>query len=228
MRDPAQLLVDAFSSLTRIIPADEIMFGSPSLQVSGICDGSQGVQWNAWIEWQGARQMAYAGVNLEGMVYDGWPVARVIERELAGATLPAAAAEVTAAHHVEVIWYRDAWQVSARPPIKEKLIGKSPVLLHALDDEEWGRMLRDAYECLDPSRGHRGRAEQRLTTSSGRKRSYRVSPHLQLRQAFWPKEPSRLAGWRASLDETMSNLRPLHRLVADLAKGSDPGLTPGV
>ena len=224
MRDPSQLLVEAFSSLTRTIPADENMFGSPSLQVSGICDGTRGVQWNAWIEWQDKRQMAYAGVNLEGMVYDGWPVARLIERELAAPRLPSAVTDVADPHHVELIWYRDAWQVSARPPIVEKLIGKSPVLLHALDVEEWGRMLREAYDCLDASRGRRGRAEQRLTMSSGKKRSYRVSPHLQLRQAFWPREPSRLAGWRASLDETMSNLRPLHRLVADLAKGSDFGV----
>ena len=83
MRDPAQLLVEAFSTLTRTIPADENMFGSHSLQTSGICDGTQGVQWNAWIEWDGARQMAYAGVNLEGLIYKGWPVARLIERELA-------------------------------------------------------------------------------------------------------------------------------------------------
>jgi hypothetical protein len=40
------------------------------------------VQWNAWVKWHGGRQMAYAGVNLEGMVYDGWPIARFIEREL--------------------------------------------------------------------------------------------------------------------------------------------------
>ena len=82
MKPHVQHLVDAFSTLTRTIPADENMFGSPSLQASGICDGTRGVQWNAWIEWDGARQIAYAGVNLEGMTYNGWPVARLIEREL--------------------------------------------------------------------------------------------------------------------------------------------------
>jgi hypothetical protein len=218
MRDPAQLLVEAFSTLTRTIPADEIMFGSPSLQASGICDGTQGVQWNAWIEWDGARQMAYAGVNLEGLIYRGWPVARLIERELARPTLPGAKHDVDDPRRVEVIWYRDAWQVAARPPIREKLIAGSPLPLHALTDESWAEMLTEAWDCLDASRAHRGRAQQKLTTTSGKKRVYSVSPHFQLRQAFWPREATRLAGWRASLDETMSNLRPLHRAVTQLAR----------
>ena len=218
MRDPVVLLVEAFATLTHTIPADEIMFGSPSLQAAGLCDGTHGVQWNAWIEWDGSRQLAYAGVNLEGLIYKRWPVARLIEREMQDPTLPDAKSAVADPRRVEVIWYRDAWQVAARPPIVEKLIGASPLALHALTHEEWARMLAEAYECLDASRGHRGRAQQRLTTTSGQKRVYGVSPHLQLRQAFWPREPSKLAGWRASLDETMSNLRPLHRLVTELAR----------
>ncbi len=218
MRHPALLLAEAFSALTRTIPADENMFGSPSLQVSGICDGMQGVQWSAWIEWDGARQAAYAAVNLEGMVYRDWPVARLIEHEMVRPTLLDARSEVDDPRRVEVIWYRDAWQVAARPPIREKLIGKSPVPLHVLEPADWEAMLKEAYDCLDASRAHRGRAEQRLTTTSGKKRVYQVSPHLQLRQAFWPKESSKLGGWRSSLDETMSNLRPLHRLLTEQAR----------
>jgi hypothetical protein len=218
MRNAAQLLVDAFSTLTRTIPADEIMFGSHSLQTSGICDGTQGVQWNAWIEWSDNRQMAYAGVNLEGLAYKGWPIARLIERELARPRVPDAKHNVDEPRGVDVIWYRDAWQLSARPPIREKLIANSPLPLHALSHEEWATMLAEAWDCLDPTRGHRGRAQQKLTTTSGKKRVYSVSPHLQLRQAFWPREAARLAGWKASLDETMSNLRPLHKLVTELAR----------
>ena len=218
MRDTVRLLVEAFSTLTRTIAADEVMFGSPSLQTSGICDGTQGVQWSAWIEWDGARQMACAGVNLEGLMYKGWPVARLIERELARPTLPDMKHAVNDPHHVDVIWYRDAWQVAARPPIREKLIANSPLPLHALTNDDWAEMLGEAYDCLDASRGHRGRAQQKLTTTSGRKRVYSVSPHFQLRQAFWPREAMRLAGWRASLDETMKNLRPLHRAVTELAR----------
>jgi hypothetical protein len=213
-----QLLVEAFVALTRTIPADEVMFGSPSLQVAGICDGTRGVQWNTWIEWDDDKQMAYAGVNLEGIAYDDWPVARFIERELASPRLFDAAVEVGDPHLVEVFWIRDAWQVQAHPPIREKWIGHSPRLLHALTPSDWTSMLQEAYDCLDATRGHRGRAQQRLTTPAGEERIYSVSPHFQLRQAFWPRSPQTVAGWRASLDEAMENLRPLHRVVSEQAR----------
>ena len=219
MTDPARLLIAAFSELTRTIPADALTFGSPSLQVSGMCDGTRGVQWNAWIEWTGAEQMAYAGVNLEGMVYDGWPVARFIERELAQPWLLSARRDVAHASRIEVLWYRDAWQVQARPPIKEKLIGGSPRPLHLLTTEAWTAMLREAYDCLDADRGRRGRAAQVVTTSTGAQRTYEVSPHLQIRQAFWPRLPGSRAGWREALDAAMTNLRPLHDVVARQSRG---------
>ena len=194
------------------------MFGSASQQVAGICDGTRGVQWNTWIEWDDDKQMAYAGVNLEGIAYDGWPVARFIERELESPGLFDVRTQVPDARVVEVLWYRDAWQVQAHPPIREKLIGGSPRLLHALLPAEWTAMLLEAYECLDATRAHRGRAQQLLTTPSGEQRTYSVSPHFQLRQAFWPRNPQSVAGWRASLDETMGNLRPLHRIVSERAR----------
>lgn len=213
MSDSVRLLVEAFAELTHTLPADELIFGSPSLQLAGMCDGTRGVQWTAWIEWDGGKQMAYAGVNLEGLVYDGWPIARLIERELERSWLLAARDGVMDATRVEVLWYRDAWQVQARPPIKEKLIGGSPRLLHGLTDDAWRGMLLEAYDCLDSSRDHRGRAQQIVTTASGEQRAFAVSPHLQIRQAFWPRLPASVAGWRTSLDEAMTNLRPLHEVV---------------
>lgn len=220
MTDEASLLTEAFSTLTRTIPVAANTFGSPSLRVAGICDGTDGVQWNAWVEWHGDKQMAYAGVNLEGKVYDGWPVARFIERELAQAGLLETAALVHHPTRVEVIWYRDAWQVVARPPVAERLIGGSPRLLHTLTTDAWRAMLEEAYACLDASRGYRGRGQQVVTTTAGNRRVLAVSPHFQLRQAFWPREPDTVDGWRASLDETMVNLRPLHGWLADRARAA--------
>lgn len=218
MTGPARLLIEAFSSLTRTIPAGENTFGSPSLQVDGICDGTAGVQWSAWVEWHRQQQLAYASVNLEGLVYDGWPIARFIERELEQHKLLEVRSEVRDPARIEVIWYRDAWQVSARPPIREKRIGPSPCLLHGLSPAAWQAMLQEAYDCLDAAHGHRGRAHQTVTTSDGRRRSFRVSPHCQLRQGFWPRDPSSRAGWRAALDQAMGNLRPLHRMVREQAR----------
>jgi hypothetical protein len=220
MSDVVHLLVEAFAELTHTIPADALMFGSPSLQLAGVHDGTRGVQWNTWIEWDAGQQMAYAGVNLEGMAYDGWPVARLIERELEASWVLPARGDVADPARIEVLWYRDAWQVQARPAIREKLIGGSPRLLHTLTADEWRAMLLEAYDCLDPSRGHRGRAQQALTTSSGERRTFAVSPHLQFRQRFWPRHPATLAGWRGSLDDAMSNLRPLHTVATRQARSA--------
>ena len=211
-------LLEAFATLTRTIPAGENTFGSASLGQAGVCDGTEGVQWNCWIQWHGAHQLAYAGVNLEGKVYDGWPAARLIERELESPRLFDAVAAVERASAVEVLWYRDAWQVVARPPIAEKLIGGSPRLAHTLEADAWRAMLLDAYACLDERRGHRGRARQKVTMTNGTMRTLEVSPHLQFRQAFWPRNPGSIDGWRAALDEAMANLRPLHGFAVQQAR----------
>ncbi|MDE2795442.1 MAG: hypothetical protein OXL34_11540 [Gemmatimonadota bacterium] len=48
--------------------------------ILGVSDGIEGVQWNAGCR---ARDgTVWLGVNLEGIKYDDWPVARLIEREL--------------------------------------------------------------------------------------------------------------------------------------------------
>ena len=222
-RDTRRLL-DAFATLTRTIPAAENTFGSASLELAGVSDALEGVQWSCWIQWHGASQLACAGVNLEGKVYDGWPVARLIERELEAPRLFDALAQVPHPSAVEVIWYRDAWQVVARPPIREKLIGGSPRLAHTLTQDDWRAMLLDAYACLDAARGHRGRARQVVTMTTGARRTLAVSPHLQFRQPFWPRNPGSIDGWRAALDEAMGNLRALHTFALRQARrGSGSG-----
>ena len=52
--------------------------GTPSRGVLGISDGNDGVQWNA--RHRPGDGFVWLGVNLEGMQYDDWPVARLIER----------------------------------------------------------------------------------------------------------------------------------------------------
>ena len=42
-------------------------------------------------------------------------------------------------------------------------------------------MLDEAYECLDPSRGHRGRAKQTVTLSQAGTKERDVAPHLQFK-----------------------------------------------
>ncbi len=55
-------------------------FGSPSRGVLGISDGNEGVQCSA--AYRPGDGFVWLGVHLEGMQYDDWPVARLIEREI--------------------------------------------------------------------------------------------------------------------------------------------------
>ena len=72
----------------------------------GIDDGNQGVQWNAWVS---PGSVGYVGVNLEGQKYDGWPVARLIQRELGSFSLYKVAKTVDQPEQITVRWARDAW-----------------------------------------------------------------------------------------------------------------------
>ena len=107
-------------------------FGSPSRGVLGISDGNEGVQWNAgYYPRDGA---VWLGVNLEGMKYDDWPVARLIEREISRPILLTRyRPQVARPDKVTVLWSRDAWQYSARRAIKEADIAPTPVVLDRLD-----------------------------------------------------------------------------------------------
>ena len=90
-------------------------FGSRSRGVLGISGGNEGVQWNAgYYPRDGA---VWLGVNLEGMKYDDWPVARLIEREISRPLLLTRyRRKVARPDKVTVIWARDAWQYSRPTP----------------------------------------------------------------------------------------------------------------
>ena len=118
-------------------------FGSPSRGVLGISDGNEGVQWNAgYYPRDGA---VWLGVNLEGMKYDDWPVARLIEREISRPILLTRyRPQVARPDKVTVLWSRDAWQYSARRAIKEANIAPTPVALDRLDSPAPGPHGHDA------------------------------------------------------------------------------------
>ena len=161
-------------------------FGSPSRGVLGISDGNEGVQWNAgYYPRDGA---VWLGVNLEGMKYDDWPVARLIEREISRPLLLTRyRPQVARPDKVTVLWSRDAWQYSARRAIKEANIAPTPVVLDRLDGQGWADALRGARECLDPRRQHRGRRRVPVTLLPSKRYPWErqvemdVSPHLKIR-----------------------------------------------
>ena len=118
-------------------------FGSLSRGVLGVSDGNKGVQWNAgYYPRDGA---VWLGVNLEGMKYDDWPVARLIERKISRPLLLTRyRRKVARSDKVTVLWARDAWQYSARRRIKEADLAPTPITLDRLDGQGWADALRGA------------------------------------------------------------------------------------
>ncbi len=156
---PADTLKTLFRDIFQCRGRD---FGSASRGVLGISDGNEGVQWNAgYYPRDGA---VWLGVNLEGMKYDGWPVARLIEREISRPLLLSRyRPQVARPDKVTVLWSRDAWQYSARRAIREANVAPTPVALDRLDGRGWAEALRGARMCLDPRRQHRGRRRVPVT-----------------------------------------------------------------
>ena len=109
---------DALKSIFRdIFQCRGSDFGSLPRGVLGISDDNKGVQWNTG--YRPGDGFAWLGVNLEGMKYDDWPVARLIEREISRPLLLTRyRRQVARPDRVTVLGARDAWQYRARPRIK--------------------------------------------------------------------------------------------------------------
>ena len=149
--------------------------------VLGISNGNEGVQWNA------GYGFVWLGVNLEGMKYDDWLVARLIEREISRPLLlTRCRRQVARPDKVTVLWARDAWPYSARPRIKEANLASTPIALDRLDGQGWAEALRGARECLDPRKRHRGRRRVLVTLLLSKRHPWErrvemyVSPHLKI------------------------------------------------
>lgn len=160
-------------------------FGSPPRGVLGISDGNEGVQWNTG--YRPGDGFVWLGVNLEGMKYDDWPVARLIEREISRPLLLTRyRRQVARPDKVTVLWARDAWQYRARPRIKEANLAPTPIALDRLDGQGWAEALRGARECLDPRKRHRGRRKVPVTLLPSKRHPWArqvemyVSPHLKI------------------------------------------------
>ena len=176
-------------------------FGNQSTSIGGVSNGAEGVQWNASYDPRDQRQ--WVSVNLEGMEYEGWPVSRLIRRELASLKLLAVTGTTSGTLPIEVRWARDYWQVRARPAILEADIPPTPMLVAELTESNWRPALEGAQECLDPLRNRKGRAIQRVTlVASGRQVKGPVTPHLTLTLYAVRPQP-----WSELLEEAKNRLQ---------------------
>lgn len=179
-------------------------FGRASGRYEGFSDDADGVQWNCGID--RVRGVVTVGVNLEGMKYGGWPIARLLLREERTPTLPGVLRATSLAKVTEVWLERDAWQAAARLPISEWHIGPEPPLAaNSLTDDQWLSMVQEALQSLDADRHFLGRGSMEVTLARTGRKLKDVSPHLQVKLPLRVHELSPL-----SLDTAAASLEPVH------------------
>ena len=198
-------------AFTKVFGSGPRPFGSPSLHRGGLSDGVEGVQWNVAFDPRDGRQTV--GVNLEGITYDDWPIARLIERELDESTLPILISRHPALAPVILRWRRDHWQAGSRLAIQESELAPTPIRLGDLDEVGWRAALDEAWGCLDSQRRRRGRGKQTVTLSNGREvEDAEVSPHL-----VFEFEPPEVSDWEALLREARATMEPLYQWTKERA-----------
>jgi len=156
-------------------------FGQLSRPYFGVSDNNDGVQWNLRIYKESGA--AALGVNLEGMKYDNWPIATFLLNELKEPTLLQLIQGCSNPDAVEVSLTRDVWlPTGGRLAIAEAQIGGGIHCLSHLTEARWSVIVLEALECLQGSKGYRGRTKQSVThTSDGRVTEKWVTPHLTIR-----------------------------------------------
>jgi hypothetical protein len=157
-------------------------WGQVSRPTFGLSADAEGVQWNIGVDRESNE--ASLGVNLEGMAYIDWPIRTFILSELRRPTVDSLKATSARPEHVELSFARDAWQMASRPRIVERLIGGRRFKLSEIDNELWTKLLLEARDCLDESKGFRRRAKQIVTCQAKAGETTKlmeVSPHLNIR-----------------------------------------------
>ena len=158
-------------------------FGQLNRPVFGISDGREGVQWNLAIYPKDDK--AQVGVNLEGMKYRDWPIAKLIKSEMENPALVHIIPHMQDAESITVQFVRDAWQATSRPSIREEYIGGREYSLFELTADLWHEILVEALDCLDQNRNYLGRARQLVTpvrksNPNAQREVMQVSPHLRI------------------------------------------------
>ncbi|MFL5386349.1 MAG: hypothetical protein ACJ8GN_27845 [Longimicrobiaceae bacterium] len=190
------LIADAFE---RVFRRPGTPFGSAALHWGGLHDGNEGVQWNVGLDPRGPER--WIGVNLEGMKYNGWPIARLIAKELKRATLPDFVASRRELETVHLVMERDFW--GGRFRVHFEKIADAP--LRDVTEAEWRRVLTEARSCLGSPSGGRGRRTFTPKTGRGLAQDTEVTPHLTFRLSV-PVVDS----WERFIREGIGRLDPLY------------------
>ena len=173
--------VEMLDSFTGLLGIKGRPFGQLNKPVFGMSDGNDGVQWNIAIFTDSDK--VTLGVNLEGMAYCDWPIAKLLLSESRMQSFSDMKKQLSNPDRVTVRFMRDAWQVTSRPYIVEQYIGGKEFAMSEIGDDLWLSLLNEAMGCLDETKGYRGRKLQEVTLVNKQRngeqiRKLQVSPHL--------------------------------------------------
>ncbi|MFG7960880.1 GIY-YIG nuclease family protein [Pseudomonas aeruginosa] len=202
------LYANLLASFTELLGVKGRVFGQLNKPVFGISDGHEGVQWNLAIYPDNGK--ARVGVNLEGLQYNGWPIATLIKSELKAPKLLKLVPDLLDPQEITLRFARDAWQQSSRPRILEETLGGREFRLSEITDGLWHSILTEAIDCLNKDRSYHGRARQAVTRvrKGGPDTDSTlmwVSPHLTI---WTPIDP--LSGSIEALSAAIDRLKPVH------------------
>ena len=197
-------------------------FGQKSNPLSGFSDDAKGVQWNAALNTKDGS--CFLGVNLEGIKYRNWPIARLLLQERDSPTLQSLTG-IPGAEKIYVFLKRDAWQCAARPEILEDQLTGSGTLLSELTRESWLTLLHDALTCLDERQDYLGRKIQLVTLAkSGQKEEKEVSPHLNIRTPLWVTPPNSVDDMVTQIRNGRDQLLPIYQRIRELTFEGDSAI----
>jgi hypothetical protein len=194
------------NAFERVFKREGTAFGSAALSWGGMHDGVEGTQWNVGVDPRTPNR--WVGVNLEGLKYDGWPLARLLAKELRKATLPTLASNPRLAS-VRVSMEREFW--TARNRVHRESITDIP--LSELTETEWRRVLAEARSCLASANGGRARGNF-VSRSSGLEVSAELTPHLTFRVTA-----AEVHHWERFIRDGLDILDPLYEWTTKLARG---------
>jgi hypothetical protein len=193
------------AAFERVFRGEGTPFGSPALHWGGLHDGNEGVQWNMGFDPDIPER--WIGVNLEGLKYDGWPIARLVRKEQQRATLPSLVASHPELAGIRLILERDYWTGRNRGHV-ERI---ADLLLRDLTEAAWRRVLADARNSLAAPTGGRG-IRMFTPKSGGPPRESEVTPHLTFRLSVPAVE-----SWEQFIRAGIDLLDPLYEWACERA-----------
>ena len=175
-------------------------FGQTGADSFGVSDGTEGIQWSLVI--YPKENKAFVTVNLEGMKYQGWPIARLL---LAERKSPSLLSIKSPKDQIFIRMVRDAWRRPlGRDAIMESAIGGClDICLKDLSPDKWVEIVEESLGCLNEDKNYMGRARQLVTLKvSKRVVEKEVTPHLNV------LTPIKIDG--SDIQDAVDRLRPFY------------------